>query len=532
MSLEQGDVAPGAFAPLRERVFLVLWLATVFGNTGTWMRDTASAWLMTSLDPSPTLVALVQASTSLPIFLLALPAGALADIVDRRRLMVAIQMALAMVSLALALCTFGGLMRPALLLLLTFLGGIGAALTQPAWQSIVPELVPRALLRPAVALNSLGTNIARAIGPAVAGLIIAAIGTAWAYVADVVSYLLVISALLWWPRQQRTADAPERLFGAMRAGVRFALHQPSLQRVLLRVFLFFISASAHWALLPLIVRQQLHGSAADYGLAMTAVGAGAIAGALLLPRLRDRVGINLVVLIAALATAPAMALLALARVSWQGQMILFFAGGAWIAALTTLNACAQSSLPNWVRGRGLAVYLTVFFGAMTVGSLFWGRLASEVGVPVALLVAAISGGGLAMVAHRWRLPEAEGDNTPSLHWPEPAFPDELDRDGGPVMVRVLYCVSPERHSAFRETMLDLARIRRRDGAYAWGLSFCLEEQHRVQEWFLVESWQEHLRQHHRVSHDDRDVQDRALAFHEGAEPPRVEHHLDLRYSVG
>ena len=521
---------PGAFAPLRERVFLILWVATVAANVGTWMRDTASGWLMTSLAPSPTLVALVQAATTLPVFLLALPAGALSDIVDRRRLMIVIQIGLAAVSLALGVLTQFEMMTPYLLLALTFCGGIGAALAAPAWQSIVPELVPRNLLRPAVALNSLGTNIARAIGPALGGLIIATVGTAMTYYADVASYALIIGALVWWPRSTSSIEQPERLAGAMRAGIRFAWHQPNLQRVLLRAFMFFIGASCYWALLPLIVRVQLRGDATAYGLSMTAIGCGAIVGALLLPRVRQRFSSNTVVVFCALLTAAMTALLAVATTVPQGVIALFFAGLAWIAVLTLLNASAQSVLPNWVRGRGLALYLTVFFGSMTLGSFVWGSVASAASIQIALMVAAAATALLALLAHRWSLPEQEADLTPSMHWPEPALPEGTSSDAGPVMVRIVYNIAPERHEAFRRVMTDLGHIRRRDGAYAWGLMFNSEQREEVSEWFLVESWEEHLRQHRRIAKADRDVQARAVAFHQGPQPPRVEHHIDLAFS--
>ena len=521
----------GAFTPLRERVFLVLWVATVAANVGTWMRDTASGWLMTSLAPSPTLVALVQAATTLPMFLLALPAGALSDIVDRRRLMIIIQFGLAAVSLALGLMTQFGLMTPYILLALTFCGGIGAALAAPAWQAVVPELVPRSMLRPAVALNSLGTNIARAIGPALGGLIIATLGTAMTYYADVASYALIIGALVWWRRDAAPVERPERLIGAMRAGVRFTWHQPHLKRVLLRAFLFFVGASCYWALLPLIVRVQLKGDATAYGLSMTAIGCGAIAGALVLPRVRRHFSSNTVVLFGALLTAATTAALAVATAVPQGIAALFFAGLAWIAVLTLLNASAQSVLPNWVRGRGLALYLTVFFGAMTLGSFLWGRVASIESIPVALFAAGATTAVLAVLAHRWTLPEQEADLTPSLHWPEPALPHELTADAGPVMVRIVYNIPPARHAEFRAAMNDLAQIRRRDGAYAWGLMFNMERRAEVTEWFLVESWEEHLRQHHRIAKVDREVQERAVKLHAGDQPPRVEHHLDLQFSA-
>ncbi len=521
----------GAFAPLKERAFLVLWVATVLANTGTWMRDVASGWLMTSLAPSPTMVALVQAATTLPIFLLALPAGALADIVDRRRMMIAIQIGLALVSIALCLLTWLGAMTPAALLGLTLCGGVGAALAAPAWQSIVPELVPRRLVRPAVALNSLGVNISRAIGPAVGGLLIATLGTAAAYFADVLSYFLIISALLWWRGSSRPAADPEHLVGAMRSGLRFALFHGDLQRILLRSFLFFGASSCYWALLPLVIREQLQGGATAYGLSMASIGVGAICGALLLPRLRRNASANATVLIGALATALTTAGLAFAKTPAQGIVVLSFAGAAWITVLSTLNATAQTVLPDWVRARGLALYLTVFFGGMTAGSLLWGQLASLIGIAETLGCAALACGIAGLLAHRWRLPEGDADLTPSMHWLEPATASPVASDAGPVMIRLTYTVAPDAHAAFLEAITPLERIRRRDGAYAWGVMFNVDTPDTVTEWFLVESWAEHMRQHRRISAADRLVQQRVNALHQGPGAPRVEHELDLRHSA-
>lgn len=518
----------GAFAPLRERAFLVLWVATIIANTGTWMRDTASGWLMASLSPSPTLVALVQAATTLPMFLLALPAGALADIVDRRRLMIGVQVALALVSLGLGFLAGKNAITPALLLALTFCGGVGAALAAPAWQSIVPQLVARPLMRPAIALNSLGVNIARAIGPAVGGLIIATLGIAAAYFADVLSYLLIIAALWWWkPAAKRQQQDPEHLLGAMRSGLRYALFNPELQRVLLRAFLFFVAASSYWALLPLIVREQLRGDATVYGFAMAAIGAGAIGGALLLPRLRTRISANATMLIGSTVSALAIAALALSRSPVQGISALLFAGAAWIVVLTTLNATAQAVLPDWVRGRGLALYLTVFFGAMTLGSTLWGQLATHVGLMIALLAAAAATVLSGVLAHRYTLPTGDADLTPSLHWPEPAVSVDVHAGGGPVMVRITYLVPPAEHAAFLKAIQPLRLIRRRDGAYAWGVMFDVEHPERVTEWFLVASWEEHLRQHQRVSEADRALQDAVKALHRGEGQPLIEHAIAL-----
>lgn len=516
--------ASGAFAPLARPVFAVLWGATVLGNTGSFMRDVASAWLVTDLSASPAAVALVQAAAMLPVFLLAIPAGVLSDILDKRRLLIVLQVGLALVSAALMVLASLKLMTVWSLVALTFLGGVGAALVMPTWQSIVPELVPRAELKSAVALNSLGINIARAIGPAAGGLLLAAFGAAVTYAADVASYLVVIAALWWWRRAGAPGDdLSERFPGAFRAGLRYARASRELHVVLLRAVFFFAFASAVWALLPLVARNLLKGDAAYYGLLLGSVGAGAIGGALLLPRLRARLDADALVLAAALVTAAATAALALAPPRIAAVAVLFAMGGAWIVALTTLNATAQSILPNWVRGRGLAVYLTAFNGAMAGGSVVWGLVAQQIGL-AATLVAAGAGLALASLAlHRVRLPLGEADLAPSLHWPEPLLAEPVENDHGPVLVLIEYKVARADREAFLAALHRLAPARRRDGAYSWGITEDAADPELMVEWFMVESWAEHRRQHRRVSRADADVQAEVARFHRGDALPVARH---------
>jgi MFS family permease len=519
----------GSFAPLRQPVFAVLWAATVLGNVGSFMRDVASSWLVTDLSASPTAVALIQTAATLPIFLLAIPAGVLSDILDRRRFLIFVQLLLASVSGTLLLLSHTGALTVDYLIALTFVGGIGAALMGPTWQSIVPELVPRADLKGAVALNSLGINIARAIGPAAGGLILASFGAAVTYGMDVLSYVFVIAALLWWKRPAAADSAlSENFLGAFRAGLRYTRASKELHRVLLRAAVFFLFASAVWALLPLVARQMLGGSSGFYGVLLGAVGAGAILGALLLPRL-GKLDADGLVLLASVASAAVMAALVFAPPKWLAVLLLVVLGMGWITALTTFNSVAQAILPNWVRGRGLAVYLTVFNGAMAAGSLGWGLVAREIGVPYAL---AASAAGLVLVAllfHRVRLPVGEADLQASNHWPEPLVAEPVAHDRGPVLVQVEYRIRQADRPAFLAAMKRLSRERLRDGAYAWGVVEHTGDAERVVEWFFVESWAEHLRQHHRVSHADADLQAEALRFHVGPDKPEVHHFLALKH---
>ncbi|CAB3825488.1 Enterobactin exporter EntS [Achromobacter anxifer] len=524
------NVAGGPFAPLRQSVFAVLWAATVLGNVGSFMRDVASSWLVTDLSASPTAVALIQTAATLPIFLLAIPAGVLSDILDRRRFLIFVQVLLACVSGTLLLLSHFGALTVDYLIALTFVGGIGAALMGPTWQSIVPELVPREELKGAVALNSLGINIARAIGPAAGGLILASFGAAVTYGMDVLSYVFVIAALLWWKRPAATdSTLSENFFGAFRAGLRYTRASKELHRVLLRAAVFFLFASAVWALLPLVARQMLGGTAGFYGVLLGAVGAGAIIGALVMPKLSAHLSTDGLVLLASLASAAVMAVLVFAPPKWLAVLMLVVLGMGWITALTTFNGVAQAILPNWVRGRGLAVYLMVFNGAMAAGSLGWGLVAREIGVPYALVVSAAGLVVVALLFHRVRLPVGEADLQASNHWPEPLLAEPVANDRGPVLVQVEYRIRQEDRPAFLEAMQRLSQERLRDGAYAWGVVEHTSDPQRVVEWFFVESWAEHLRQHHRVSHADADLQADALRFHIGPDKPEVHHFLALKH---
>ena len=520
--------ASGNLAPLRHATFAVLWAATIVGNTGTFMRDVASSWLVTDLSPSPAMVALIQAAATLPVFLLAIPAGVLTDIFDRRRFLIGAQVLLLLVSTTLLVLAATGAISVAALTALTFLGGVGAALAMPAWQAIVPELVPRESLRSAVTLNSLGTNIARAIGPALGGLLLAGFGAAAAYGADVASYLLVIAALLWWRRPAAPRDElNEHFLGAVRSGLRYLRASRDLHRVLLRAGVFFLFASCVWALLPLVARQVLRGSADFYGMLLGAVGVGAITGALCLPWLRRHLDPDRLLLVASLGAAVVPFALGFAPSKPIAIALLLWLGACWIAALTTLSGVAQGVLPNWVRGRGLAVYLTVFNGAMAAGSLAWGLVAQGAGISIALW---LGGAGLVVagiVFDRIRLPAGEADLTPSNHWPEPLLAAPVAHDRGPVMVQIEYRIDPTHRSKFLHTLERLSHARRRDGAYLWGVHEDAADPERIVEWFLVESWAEHLRQHRRVSHADADIQAEAIAYHQGASPPVVSHLLAL-----
>jgi MFS family permease len=517
-----------AWSPFRHRSFAVLWTATLLSNVGTWMHDVGAGWLMTSLAPSPALVSLVQAATTFPVFLFALPAGALADIVDRRRLLLAIQILMTLIAAALGFVVWSGRITATTLVAFTFAMGVCAAFLAPVWQAIVPQLVPRAELSSAVALNSVGINVSRAIGPALGGVIIVAFGIAWPFLLNAMSFLVVIAALLWW----RAPDAPkkplpaERFFNAMRTGVRYARASPPLKATFARAIAFFLFASAYWALLPLIARLRLAGGAELYGMLVTCIGVGAVTGAMILPPLRERLGADRLVAIGTVLTVATLVLFALSTHAIVAAAASLLAGASWIAVLSSLAVSAQMSLPDWVRARGLSAYNAVFSGAMTVGSVMWGQVASHLGISAALLIAA--GVAVVGIALTWRFPLQSAGKlnlAPSSHWPQPIVATDVEQDAGPVMVTVEYRIDPSQVKPFVAAMAELESERRRNGAYAWGLFQDTAVPGRMLEYFIEESWLEHSRHHERVTFADRDLQAQVHAFHTGEEPPRVTHYL-------
>lgn len=527
MTETTGTTRNSAWAPFRSRVFAVLWTALLIGNIGTWMRDVASGWLMTSLSASAITVALVQVATTLPIFLMSLPAGALADSVDRRRLMLALSSIGAAILAGLAAVTHWGTLTPQILLACLLAAGVVTALMTPVVQSLIPAMVDAATLREAVALNSMGLNIARAIGPAIGGFIVVSAGAAWAFWVDAATYLALVAAFLWWRGAAAPASIgkPERFAPAMLTGVRYAWHAPDFQRVLARAALFFIFASAFWALLPILARRHLGGDATFYGLLLASIGAGAVLGALVLPTLRSRLSAHALMQTGLTLTVAALLTLAFTRNRVAAAAALAFAGAAWITVLTTANSAAQVLLPNWVRGRGLAIYLTIFYGVMTLGSLLWGAVAESAGVTNALTVAAIAGLVSALVSQQLRLPDRQTDLTPSNHWPEVAPAIDSDSLGarGPVMVTVQYRIARENRAAFVEAMNALSAERRRDGAHDWGVFESVEDPEKWTEVFFLSDWDEHERQHRRVTRADADVQATVRAMTIGGSLPVVTH---------
>jgi predicted MFS family arabinose efflux permease len=404
--------------------------------------------------------------------------------------------------------------------------GILGALEAPAWQAIVPLLVPKEALSSAAAANSAGINISRVIGPALAGIVILTLGIAAPFWLDAVSNLGVIAVIFWWcPPAKASQTLPaEHLLNAVRTGVRYARNNPPLRATLVQAAGFFLFASAYWALLPVLARSQLHGDPTLYGVLLGAIGAGAVAGVFLLPRLKARSGPNGMVALGKLGTAVALVLFGLAQNALTAILACLIAGLSWIAVLATLNVSAQVALPEWVRGRGLAAYVTVFFGTMSLGSIVWGFVADRVGLPSAHFIAG-AGAVLAIwVTRQSKLQTGpEADLTPSMHWPAPVLAIAVEDDAGPVLVTLEYRVAAEMREAFFAAVRRLGRQRKRDGAYAWGVYEDAAHPERVLETFLVDSWLEHLRQHQRVTNADRVVEEHVRKL--VREEPRITHYI-------
>jgi predicted MFS family arabinose efflux permease/quinol monooxygenase YgiN len=515
-----------AWAPLREPCFRALWIAALASNIGTWMHNVGASWLMTTLTDSALLIALVQTATSLPIVFLALPAGAMADVLDVRRMLIVTQTCMLVAAAGLAVLTLAGAATPWAVLGLTFLLGLGSAATAPAWQAAVPEMVPRAQLPAAVALNSVQFNLGRAIGPAIGGLIVAAAGAAVVFGINAASYLAVIAVLWWWRREPEDGiGAGEKIAGAVGAGVRYIRNSPELQAVLVRTAAFALPASALWALLPLIARDQLRMDAGGYGVLLGCLGTGSVIGAALLPRVRSRITVDRRIALGSMLYAAAMLATAATRNAIVAGVAMVAAGISWLVLLTSFNVATRLNVARWVQARALGVYLLSFQGSMALGSALWGLTAGSAGLPRTLTIA-----GVVLIAGLaatplWRLRgTGRADLSPSIR-PDPEVELEPKPDDGPVLVLIEYRVAAADAEAFAKAARRLGRIRRRDGAVRWGLFRDVADPDRFVETYVVDSWAEHLRQHERFTQADADVRDLVTSFHTGQEPPTVSHFI-------
>jgi MFS family permease len=503
---------PPALLPLRHPVYARLWFAYVVTSLGTWLQNTGAGWLMTTLSPSPLTVSLVQAATILPFFLLALPAGAIADIVDRRLFLIGTQVWTMAAAGVLAGMTIAGMTTPASLLSLTFAIGIGSAMTGPAWGAIVPELVPREDLVQAIALNGVGFNIARALGPAIAGFLVVLAGSGFAFALFAVSILAVIGALVSWRRTEARATLPrEHLMSAIRAGVRFVVNTPAMRATMLRSFTYALPAAAPWAVLPLVVREQLGLGAGMYGLILGLMGVGGVASGLLLPTIRHYANRSTIVLASSLCSCAGMAMLGLSRHWVPAAIGMAVFGVGWVAAFSTLQAAAQLVAPPWVRARALAIYQLSYNGALAFGSFGWGWLGTQIGLSGVLLAAA-AGGALAAVAVRvFGIDQAVRPQPP----PEAAdatLASLLPHARGRLLETMHYRATPQQRDDFLAAMAEVRLVRGRAGALFWQLYEDVAHADGWMETWAMESWIDHLREATRLSDADQAALARASTY--------------------
>lgn len=501
----------------------MIWIATLFSNIGSWMHEVGAGWLMTSLAPDPLTVSLVQAATTIPFFLLAIPAGALADIIDRRRYLILTQIWMAVTAALLGILTLTGFTTALTLLILTFFMGIGAAMMMPAWGAIVPELVKKEELPAAIALNTIAMNSARAIGPALAGVIIAFTGPGLVFILNAISFFAVIFAVGKWEYDIRPSNLPqEHLKEAIRSGLRYARHSPELRAVLARGCAFFIFASAPWALLPLLVRQQLASGPGAYGLMLACIGIGAICGAIILPRLYSRLTRDMMVAIATCFYALSMLGLAYSTQVYEAMPAMLIIGFSWMTVFSSLMTSAQMVLPGWVRARGLALYWVVFTSGFALGSVIWGEVASMMDIPASLIFASIGSFVGLLVSWRFEIGHhGSADLSPSLDWTTPFKTEPHEMDRGPIMVTVEYEIDVKRQRDFIRELRNLKYVRQRNGAYMWEVLCDINRPGIIVEIFMVESLVDHLRQRERMTVDDILKRDIVREFHIGDAEPKI-----------
>ena len=509
------------WGPIKRPVFRMLWTVWLTANICMWMNDVAAAWMMTSMTSTPLWVALVQSASTLPVFLLGLPSGALADILDRRRYFIMTQFWVAGVATLLCIAVISGVMTPALLLALTFANGIGLAMRWPVFSAIVPELVPRSQLPAALALNGISMNASRIVGPLVAGALIASAGTAYVFVLNAVLSIISGFVIMRWRRDHVPSPlGRERLISAMRVGLQFVSQSTRLRAVLLRVALFFLHSTALLALLPLVARGLHGGDAGTFTLLLAAMGSGAIVAALFLPRLRQMMDRDTLVLRSVMLQSASTIAMALAPNAWIAVPAMVLNGMAWITCANSLSVSAQLALPDWVRARGMSMYQMAIMGASALGAALWGQVATVTDVPTALLVAAASGIVTMLMAQRWvRDLSIEEDLTPSRQFKAPVV--HAPPGAGRMVVTIEYLIDPVRADDFIKVMRISRRSRLRQGALEWELLRDVNQPGRFVEQVVDESWTEHLRRFDRVTASDVALRERKLAFHIGEGPPHV-----------
>jgi len=522
------DTAPvSALAPLSQPVFRMLWGVWVVANICMWTNDVAAAWLMTSLSTSPVMVALVQSASTLPVFLLGLPSGALADILDRRHYLMSTQIWVAAVSLIICAVLVFDAMSASLLLALTFANGIGLAMRWPVFAAIVPDLVPRPQLPAALALNGIAMNASRIIGPIVAGAIIAGAGSAYVFALNAVLSVGAAVIVYRWRREQKVSALPgERFVGAMRVGLQYVRQSRRMHAVLLRVALFFLQSMALLGLLPLVAKGLPGGGAGTFTLLLAAMGAGAIAAALFLQRLRAVVSRDGLVTYGTVFQATAMLIVSIAPNVWVAALAMMLSGASWLSAANSLTVSAQLALPDWVRARGMSIYQMALMGSSAFGAALWGQVATWTSVQASLAAAAASSIVFLALTRRFKVEaESEEDLTPAEYARPAGAQIDVDPHAGPVLITIEYRIEPASAPQFVELMEETRRNRLRHGVLSWELFRDAADPRRYIEHWIDESWVEHLRHFERMTAYDLLLRERRLAFHVGESPPAVSRYL-------
>ena len=517
------------WSPLGIPVFRSLWIAVTISNTGTWMHDMGVGWLMATMTDSSLMVALVQTATTLPFFLLALPAGTLADIVDRRHYLLLCLGWMLFSALLLGLITLADRVTPWILLGLTFSLGVGNAMMRPALSASLPGLVPREELRRAITLNSMSLNVSRSLGPVLAGFIILSAGPAYVFLLNTASFVVIIATIYSWPKpvSDDSMSLPvERFMEGMRAGLRYARHAPMLQAVLVKGIVFFFFGSAIWALLPVIAVKVLEGGPTLYGWLIAAIGLGAVVTTQAMGWLNSHYSRNTIVTVGGLVYAATIFGFGNTTDIHLIYLVLFVCGSAWLALFSSIIVAGQLAVPDWVRARGLALVMLTMMGSMSLGSAMWGHLADSIGIPLTCSYTAIGLAICLVLIRNIRIGEDDHiDLTPSMHWPTPEIAEDIRPDSGPVMITIEYCVKEENLDEFLRLSKQLKQLRKRDGAFFWEMyNKAGAADHQV-EVFMVNSWLEHLRQHARVTVLDKQLQDRIRSLLKEETRPKRTHFI-------
>ena len=513
---------PSAWAPLRLPTFRMLWLVWLASNVCMWMNDVAAAWQMTHLTTSPTLIALVQTASSLPVFLLGLPSGALADIVDRRRYFMITQFWIAITAAVLFAVAVSGHMTAPLLLALVFANGIGLAMRWPVYAAVLPEVVPRSQLGEALALNAVAVNTSRVLGPLIAGILIASAGTEYVFALNCIVSILAGITLFYWKRESKPSVLPgERFIGAMRLGFLYVRESQGMKNALVRIAAFFVHSTAVFALMPLVA-QRFGGAAGaqTYTVLLASMGLGAVLMATQLPRLRVRWNRDRITDGGSIVTGLAIFALALAPSAWVAAVAMLTAGAAWILVANSVTIAAQLALPDWIRARGMSIYQMAIMGSTAIGAFIWGKLAEMTDVPTSLAVGGVSMVVVTFLTRNTTL-ELAADLTPTHPFDEPVPALPIEVGDGPVMVTIEYLVEPARRAEFEAIMAESRSARLRAGAVSWGLFEDIERPARFVEYFACDTWADYLRRFDRFTAADKELHARRHAFHIAESPPRI-----------